>query len=288
MSDSVLIKIEKKMHRFSKGQRNIATFILNHYDKAAYMTAAKLGVAAGVSESTVVRFAFELGYDGYPELQNDLQEIIKNKLTTLQRIELGNEQIGDGDVLHKVMSMDIEKIRRTMEDTSRESFNGAVNSIVAAKTIYIMGSGSAHTLAGFVSLYFNMIFDNVRLVQSTSMGDMFEQIMRIGKGDVIIGISFPRYSKKSVKAMKFAKDNGATAIAVTDSDMSPIAVEADIVLKAKNNMASFADSLVAPLSLMNALIAAVGIKRQVELGKTLERLENIWEEYDVYQKAEDN
>lgn len=288
MADDILNKIEQSLPALSKGQKNIASYILNHYEKAAYMTAARLGASAGVSESTVVRFAFELGYEGYPELQIDLQEIIKNKLTSLQRIDVAAEQITGDDVLDKVMSMDIEKIRQTISKTSRENFNKAVNTILSAENIYIVGSGSASALAGFISLYFNMMFDKVRLIQSATASEMFEQIMRIGKQDVIIGISFPRYSKKSVKAMKFAKNSGAKVIAITDSEFSPLAENADTVLMASSNMASFVDSLAAPLSLVNALIVALGLKRRAELEKTFEKLENIWDEYDVYQKAEDN
>lgn len=286
MSGNVLTEINSKLKDFSKGQRSIATYILEHYEKAAYMTAQKLGVAANVSESTVVRFAFELGYDGYPELQNDLKEMIKNKLTSVQRIEVANEQIGDSNILEKVMCMDIEKIRKTLDETSYESFNNAVNIITKAKTIYILGTRSALVLARFMALYFNIIFDNVRLIDTTSSSEMFEQIMRIDKSDVIIGLSFPRYSKRSVKALSYAKNNNAKVVAITDSSISPIAEHADCLLLAKSDMASFVDSLVAPLSLINALIVAVGLKKHKDLKSTFERLETIWDEYDVYQKDE--
>lgn len=288
MSNNVLSEIERRMSTFSKGQKSIASFILNHYDKAAYMTAQKLGAAAKVSESTVVRFAFELGFDGYPALQQELKEIIKNKLTTLQRIEVANEQLGDGDILAKVMNLDIEKIRKTIEETSRDAFNGAVDSILGARTIYILGSRSALVLARFLALYFNMIFDNVKLVDTTSSVEMFEQIMRVNAQDVIIGLSFPRYSKRSARAMAYASANGAKVIAITDSPASPIAEHADYFLQAKSDMASFVDSLVAPLSLINALIVAVGLRRQEELQQAFSRLEEIYEEYDVYQKAEEH
>lgn len=288
MTGNILCKIEKQIPSFSKGQKNIANYILSHYEKAAYMTAAKLGVAAGVSESTVVRFAFELGYEGYPELQTDLQEVIKSKLTSMQRIEVANEQIGDMDILGKVLNADIEKIKRTLDETSRESFAGAVDSIVNAKSIYILGTRSAAALAQFLYLYFQIIFDNVHIVDTSSASEMFEQIMRLGERDIMIGISFPRYSKRSIKAMEFAKNSGATVIAITDSESSPLARWADFLLKARSDMASFVDSLVAPLSVINALIVAVGLKKRDELSKTFEKLENIWDEYDVYQKAEDN
>ncbi len=288
MPTNILTEIERRMPTFSKGQKNIAAYICQHYDKAAYMTASRLGTAANVSESTVVRFAFELGFDGYPGLQNELQEMIKNKLTAIQRIEVANEQIGGGDILEKVMNMDIEKIRKTLEETSRPAFDGAVNSILEAKTIYILGARSALVLARFLALYFNIIFDNVKLVDTTSSAEMFEQIMRIGPQDIIIGLSFPRYSKRSATALEYAAKNGAKVIAITDSPISPIAEHADFFLQARSDMASFVDSLVAPLSLINALVVAVGLKKREELERVFNRLETIWDEYDVYQKPEDS
>lgn len=288
MNSNILSDIEAKMKAFSKGQRSIAQFILNHYEKAAYMTAAKLGIAAGVSESTVVRFAFELGYDGYPQLQLDLQEMIKNKLTSIQRIELANERLNDADILSEVMNIDIEKIKRTLSETSREHFNGAVDSLIEAKNIYIVAAGSSSVLARFMALYFNIMFGNVKLIATFSESEMFEQIMRISDGDIMIGISFPRYSKKNSKAMEYASHNGAKVIAITDSPSSPIVKHADYFLQAQSEMASFVDSLVAPLSLINALIVAIGLKKHDELQHTFDKLEGIWDEYDVYQKAEDN
>ena len=287
MAVNILADIERRMPEFSKGQRSIASYILSHYDKAVYMTASKLGAAAHVSESTVVRFAFEMGFEGYPELQDALKEMIKSKLTAVQRIHVADEQLGGTDILSKVMNADIDKIRRTMEETSRADFEGAVDSIVAAKTIYIIGARSALVLARFMNLYFNIIFENVKLIDTTSSTEMFEQIMRIGKGDVIIGLSVPRYSKRSAKALSFASKNGAKVISITDSRSSPIAEMADYFLQARSDMASFVDSLVAPLSLINALTVAVGLRKKEELTRTFERLESIWDEYDVYQKAEE-
>mgnify|MGYP001096362616 CR=1 FL=1 len=284
MLGSILNEIEQKMSSFSKGQKSIASYILNHYEKAAYMTAARLGAAAQVSESTVVRFAFELGYDGYPALQRELQEMIKNKLTAVQRIDVAKEQMGDRDILGKVLNLDIEKIKKTMEETSRVDFNNSVEAILQAKRIYILGSRSALVLARFLALYFNIIFENVRLVDTTSSSEMFEQIMRIGMGDVIIGISFPRYSKRSAKALAYARNMGAKIVAITDSPSSPIAEHADFFLQARSDMASFVDSLVAPLSLINALIVAVGLRKRDEIKQIFDRLEGIWDEYDVYQK----
>jgi DNA-binding MurR/RpiR family transcriptional regulator len=276
--------IKQKSHAFSKGQRQIAAFILEHYDKAAYMTAAKLGALVGVSESTVVRFAIELGFDGYPDLQNSLQVLIRTKLTTLQRIEITNDRIGDSDLLEKVLNSDVDKIKRTLEEIDREGFNRAVDATVAAKKIYIIGMRSSSSLASFMYHYFNLIFPNVCLVRTTSGSEIFEQLLRISKDDVIIGISFPRYSKRIINALEYAKKQSAHVIAITDSISSPLAAQADELLLAKSDMASFVDSLVAPLSIINALIVAIGKKKQSEIADTFQKLENIWDEYDVYEK----
>ena len=287
MSRDLIHSITQQMSGFSKGQKRIAQYILSHYDKAAFMTAAKLGSTVGVSESNVVRFASELGFEGYPQLQRALQELIRNRLTSVQRMEVTSDQLGEGDVLHKVLNQDIEKIRRTLEKASVEVFEQAVDTIVSAKNIYILGVRSASALSGFMSFYFNQIFENVRLVNTTSTSEMFEQIMRIGEGDVFIGITFPRYSKRTVNAARFAKQNGAKVIAITDSNLSPIAEIADQLLLARSDMASFVDSLVAPLSVINALIVAIGIKKKDEISSTYERLEQIWDDYNVYEKIEE-
>lgn len=287
MSRDLIHSITQQMPGFSKGQKLIAQYILAHYDKAAFMTAAKLGMTVGVSESTVVRFASELGFEGYPQLQRALQELIRNRLTSVQRMEVTSDQLGEGNVLHKVLNLDIEKIRRTMEKASVEGFEQAVDTIVNAKNIYILGVRSASALSGFMSFYFNQIFESVRLVNTTSTSEMFEQIMRIKEGDVFIGITFPRYSKRTVNAANFAKQNGAKVIAITDSNISPIAETADHLLLARSDMASFVDSLVAPLSVINALIVAVGIRKKDEISSTYERLEQIWDEYNVYEKIEE-
>ena len=287
MSRDLIHSITQQMPGFSKGQKLIAQYILAHYDKAAFMTAAKLGMTVGVSESTVVRFASELGFDGYPQLQRALQELIRNRFTSVQRMEVTSDQLGDGNILHKVLNLDIEKIRRTMEKASVEDFEQAVDAIVSAKNIYILGIRSASALSGFMSFYFNQIFENVRLINTTSASEMFEQIMRIKEGDVFIGITFPRYSKRTTNAAKFAKQNGAKVIAITDSDLSPIAEAADHLLLARSDMASFVDSLVAPLSMINALIVAIGIRKKDEISSTYERLEQIWDEYNVYEKVEE-
>lgn len=284
MSKDLLTVIGQMTPQFSKGQRLIAAYITEHFEKAAFMTAAKLGKTVGVSESTVVRFAFEVGFDGYPELQKALQELIRNKLTSVQRMDVSSEQLTGANVLDKVLGKDIDKIRSTLEETSREDFSHAVDSICQAKSIYIIGTRSSGALAHFLSFYFNHIFADVKLIETTSRSEMFEQIMRIGKGDIFIGISFPRYSKRTAQACQYARSNEAKVIAITDSAQSPIAQCADHLLIARSDMVSFVDSLVAPLSLINALIVGVGMKKRVELTQTYARLENIWEEYEVYQK----
>lgn len=285
MAVDLLTLINTQFNEMSKGHKAIARYILNHYDKAAFMTAASLGNAVGVSESTVVRFPLVLGLAGYPELQRALQNLIRNKLTSLQRIEVAEEQIGRGDILEKVLSADIEKLQITLSDIDKHAFEGASESISNARNIYILGVRSSAALANFISFYLNLIKENVRLVITTSASEIFEQMLRVGKEDVVIGISFPRYSKRTTKALAFAKDRGATVIAITDSDNSPIALNADYLLSARSDMISFADSLVAPLSLINALIVSVGLKRKAEVEEAFADLERIWDEYEVYEKT---
>ena len=284
MSKDILASIQNNMPQFSKGQKSIGRFILENYDKAAFMTASRLGKTVNVSESTVVRFAAELGYDGYPSMQKALQEMIRSKLTTVQRIEVSNDRLGDQDVLAKVLQSDMEKLRMTMETMDREEFSAVVDAIVGARRIYILGVRSSAALADFLTFYFNLLFDNVRQAKSTLSSEMFEQMLRVGKEDVVIGISFPRYSNRTVRAMKFARDQGATVVALTDSELSPLYETANYRLLAKSDMASFVDSLVAPLSVINALIVAVGRKKAEEVTETFENLERIWDEYEVYAK----
>ena len=287
MPKDILAAIQANMAGFSKGQRLIARFILDSYDKAAFMTASRLGKTVNVSESTVVRFAAELGYDGYPAMQKALQEMIRNKLTSIQRIEVSNDRIGNQDIVSMVMQSDIEKIRMTLEETDRASFAAAVDAIVSARRIYLLGVRSATAIASFLGFYFNLIFPNVVLMQVTAVSEVFEQMLHIGPEDVIIGISFPRYSRRTVKAMEFARDRHATVIAITDSQTSPLAPIADHTLMAKSDMASFVDSLVAPLSLVNALIVALGRRMDNDLSATFGQLEQIWDEYQIYAKAEE-
>ena len=276
--------IQEKQNTFSKGQKQISSFILAHYDKAAYMTAAKLGALVGVSESTVVRFANELGFAGYPELQHSIQEMIRSKLTTIQRIEITNDRIGESDLLEKVLNSDIEKIKHTLDEIDRTSFENAVDDLIGAQMIYIIGMRSSSSLASFMYHYLNLVFPHVRLVRTTSGSEIFEQLLRINDKDAIVGISFPRYSKRIINALGYAKKQGAKVISITDSAASPIAANADDLLLAKSDMASFVDSLVAPLSIINALIVAIGRKKQDEIAETFGKLERIWDEYDVYEK----
>lgn len=286
--NDLITKIQIELPSFSKGQKQIARFILEHYDKAAFMTASRLGVTVGVSESTVVRFATELGYDGYPHLQRALQEMIRNKLTSVQRMEVAGDRMGGRDVLQTVLHADTDMIRVTLDEIDRDAFQGAVDALMGAKRIYILGVRSSSALASFLGFYFNLLFENVTLVHTNSVSEIFEQVLRIGPGDVLFGISFPRYSKRTLSAMKYARDRGARVIALTDSQLSPLARVADHVLLARSDMASFVDSLVAPLSVINALIVAVGMSRRDEIEQTFNKLERIWEEYDVYEKPEDD
>ena len=290
MSKSILKLIGEKMPKFSKGQKYIGNYILTEYDKAAFMTAAKLGKTVGVSESTVVRFAMELGFEGYPELQKALQEMIRNKLTSIQRMDVAEEQMGEdgGDVLYRVLNQDIDRIKKTMEEASAEDFNAVIDTLLSARNIYIIGARSSSYLASFMMFYFHLMFDNVRLVSNDSASEIFEQILRIGPQDAIVGFSFPRYSTRTCKALRFAKDRGSRVIAITDSHSSPIVPFSDHILLARSDMASFVDSLVAPLSLINALIVGVSMRKKEEMHKTFEKLETIWTEYDIYHQSEES
>lgn len=283
--ENLFIKIDNMRSKLSKGQKRIAEFIEEHYDKAAFMTASKLGDTVGVSESTVVRFAVEIGYEGYPKLQKAMQELIKDKLTSVQRIAVTSTRIGDEDILTSVLNQDIEKIKRTIDEISHDDFNAAVKAIVEAKNIYIFAVRSSSALANFLGYYFDLIFGNVRVVSTTSKIEIYEKLIHINENDVIIGISFPRYSKTAVEGMKFASDRHASVIAITDSMMSPLVGPADHVLLASSDMASIVDSLVAPLSLINALIVATVLERKSSVENTFRRLETFWDKYDVYAKT---
>ena len=285
MSQDILSLIRGNMSSFSKGQKRIAAFILESYDKAAFMTASKLGQTVNVSESTVVRFASELGYDGYPNMQKSLQKMIRSRLTSVQRIEMASDQIGD-DVLSSVLRADTAMIRATLEELDRTRFNSAVDAILNAKKIYIMGVRSSTAISRFLAFHFNLIFDNIHEISANNTSEIFEQILRVGEGDVVIGVCFPRYSSRTIQAMQYARDRGATVIAITDTEASPVAAKANITLTAKSDMISFVDSLVAPMSLVNALIVAISQKRHQDIANTFSHLEQIWDEYGVYEKAD--
>lgn len=276
----LIYRIESSFKRMSKGQKLIAEYILNNYDKAAFMTASRLGEVVGVSESTVVRFANALNYDGYPKLQKALQEMIRNKLTTVQRIEMTSE-LEQSMVLKSVLKADMQNIRQTIEEINNDSFNDVVDKFLQAQHIYILGLRSASPLAQFMGYYLNFMFDNVKIVTS-GVNDILEQLFHIGKGDLLVAISFPRYASRAVEAMKFSKEQGAHTVGITDSMLSPLTAYADHSLLARSDMVSFVDSLVAPLSLINALIVAIGQSRKDQISKSFQKLENIWEEYQVY------
>ena len=286
MDKDILTLISRDNSGFSKGQRLIAKYILENYDKAAFMTAGKLGKTVGVSESTVVRFAAELGYDGYPGMRKALQEMIRSRLTSVQRIEASRDMLDDKNILKAVMSDDIDKLQTTLEEIDQEAFNKVVDSIVAAREIYIFASRTSRSLADFLAYYLGLIRAGVHLVDDNSAAEAYEQLIRIGKGDLFIGFTFPRYSARSAKVMGFAKDHGAATVGLTDSESSPFFGKADVCLFAKSEMVSFVDSLVAPLSLVNALVIAVGSKERDAISDTFKKLEQVWSEYNVFENSE--
>ena len=286
MIKHLLARIDINMGTFSKGQKRIAKYIEEHYDKAAYMTALKLGETVGVSESTVVRFASELGYEGYPELQKAMQEMIKEKLTSVQRIEVTETRIGDNDVLTTFLNQDIDKIRRTIEEISHEDFDNAIKVLSKAKEIYVFAVRSTSALASFLGYYLQLIFGNVHIINTTSKSSTYENLFRISEDDVMIGISFPRYSTTAVEAMEFAQERKADVIAITDSMASPLVECANHILIARSDMASVVDSLVAPLSLINALIVACVLSEKERVKDTFHQLEDVWTKQGVYTKRE--
>ena len=286
MATDILTAIQNRMDGFSKGQKRIANYIAASYDKAAFMTASKLGKMVSVSESTVVRFAVDLGFDGYPSMQKALQEMVRNKLTSVQRIEVANDRFGNHDVVSMVLQSDLESIRMTNEALNRAALERAVDAIVHAKNIYIVGVRSSAAIALFMSFYFRNIFDNVKLINSSATSEMIEQMLHVSKGDVVIGISLPRYSARTVKMMEFARNSGAKVIVITDSDDAPAAKNADHTLVAKSDMVSVVDSLVAPMSLVNALIVSICRRKEPEMSRIFENLEKIWQEYEVYERVE--
>lgn len=284
MSADILSLLQTKAPTFSKGQRQIARYITEAYDKAAFMTANRLGKTVGVSESTVVRFAVDLGFDGYPSMQKAMQEMVLNRLTAVQRIEVTNNRIGDQDVVTSVIQSDIEKLRQTGEKLNRDNFNAAVSAVLRAKRVFVLGVRSAAPLAGFLGYYLNYMFNNVHIVTASGSSEMFEKIVGVTAEDVVIAFSFPRYSTSTAKGVRYCRSTGAMVIGITDSELSPLGQNCDHVLVAKSDMVSLVDSLVAPLSVVNALIVAIASKREKELSHTFNTLERIWEEYHVYEK----
>lgn len=286
--NELLKKLEDGYQKFSKGQRKLADFIREDYDKAAFMTAAKMGEEVSVSESTVVRFATALGYEGYPEFQKALGELVRTKLNSIQRMEVTYGRISQGEILSTVLRSDIDKIKLTMESIDHDAFQMAVDTILKAKKIYVIGIRSCAPLASFLSFYLNLICDDVTAVHTNSASEIFEQMIRVGPEDVVIGISFPRYSMRTLKAMEFASNRKAKVVTLTDSIHSPMNLYSSCNLIARSDMASIVDSLVAPLSVVNALVVALCMRKQKEVITTLETLEDIWDEYQVYSKDELN
>ena len=284
MSCNFLSILQEKEPTFSKGQKRIARYITDSYDKAAFMTANRLGKTVGVSESTVVRFAVDLGFDGYPSMQKAMREMVLNRLTSVQRIEVASNRIGDQDVVSMVLHSDMEKLRQTSELISRDTFADAVNAILKAKRVYILGVRSVAPLANFLGYYLNYMFNNVHVVSGFSAGEMFEKIVGVNSEDVVIAFSFPRYSSSTTKGAQYCRSAGATVIGFTDSKLSPLGQCCDYTLIAKSDMVSLVDSLVAPLSVVNALIVAIAARREKELSQTFANLERIWDEYNVYEK----
>ena len=287
-TNELIIRIEEKYSTMSKGQRRLADYVCSNYDKAVFLTAARLGEIVGVSESTVVRFATQLGYKGYPGFQKALEELVRNKLNSIQRMEVTYGRITQSEILQTVLQSDIEKIKLTLNSIDHKAFDLAIDTILDADKIYVIGIRSCAPLASFLSFYLNLVCENVTAVTTNSSSEIFEQLIRIGSNDVIIGISFPRYSMRTLKALEFASNRKAKVITLTDSVHSPMNLYSSCNLIARSDMASIVDSLVAPLSVINALIVALCMKKQKEVVTTLESLEEIWDEYQVYSGDELN
>ncbi len=284
---NIITKIKTEYKGYSKGQKLIADYVLNHYEQASYLTAASLGKTVGVSESTVVRFASELGFEGYPQFKRALQEVIKTKLTSVQRMSMAETRIGNDEVLTSVLNQDIDRIKYTLEHIDRDAFKRAVDVIGEAKDVYILGGRSSASLASFMGFYLNLVRPNVHIVQTNAASEMFERLFRLTDESVCIGISFPRYSLRTTNAVRFAKSKGAKVVAITDSLDSPLAQHSDYTLASSSDMTSFVDSLVAPLSVINSLLVALSMKYKNDMVNTFDELENIWAEYDVYEKVTD-
>lgn len=282
----VISRIETAYDKMSKGHKAISRYVLAHFDKAAFMNVSRLSEVTGVSEATVVRFSTELGYEKYQQFQKAVLEYAKSRLTSVQRMDIAYERMENDGILKSVLNSDIDKIRSTLAAMDEMEFDRAVDAIAGARRVYIVGLRSAASLAGFLGYYLNLIFDDVRVVSSISAGEIFDQLYRVSSEDVVIGISFPRYSMRTINALKYAKSKGGTVIGVTDGALSPITETADYCLLARSDMESFVDSLVAPFSLMNALIVALGARKKEEVYQNLENLEDIWKEYKIYENAD--
>ncbi len=288
MDKDILSLLQQNTAAFSKGQRRIAAYITESYDKAAFFTASKLGKTVGVSESTVVRFAVDLGFEGYPQMQKAMQEMVLNRLTSVQRIGVANDRIGDQDIVSTVIQSDMDKLRQTGETLSRDVFQAAVKKLLGAKRIFVLGVRSASALANFFGYYLNFMFQNVHIITTSGTSEMFEKLVGVDCDDVVVAFSFPRYSTSTVKGVQYCRSIGSTVIGVTDSTLSPLGQNCDYVLVAKSDMVSLVDSLVAPLSIVNALIVALAAGKEQAIAKTFESLEHVWEEYNVYEKRVDN
>lgn len=286
--NDIISRINEKYSDMSKGHRAIAAYILDHYDQAVFMTAAKLGEALGISESTVVRFASGLGYSGYPKMQEALAAWVKGKLSAVDSMDIKYANSTQSEILSSVLSGDIEKIRHTIDHLDPAAFEAAVELIWEAKTIYIVGIRSCEPLAGFLYFYLNMIRGNVVRVGTTNTSEIFEQMLYIGEEDCVIGISFPRYSMRTLKAMEFANDRNAKVITITDSVHSPMNLYSSCNLLARSDMVSIVDSLVAPLSVINALVVALCLKKPEKVKENLAALEGTWNNYQVYMNDEIN
>lgn len=287
MNTNLMNVIAAATPSFSKGQRRIAQYITEHYDEASFMTAARLGDKVGVSESTVVRFATQLGFDGYPGLQKAMQELIRSKLTLTQRLEVSRARVGDGEVLREVATADIHNIRQTLEEMDTATFDRAVDIVCGARRVYVFGAGSCKALAAFLNHYLQMLLGGTQLITAASQSEIFEEMLTITPQDAVIGISFPRYSKKAAKTLHYAHSKGVPVVAITDSILSPIAPYANALLLAHSDMASIVDSLTAPMSIINALIVAVSLRTMDRNADKLEELERLWKAYGVYETMDE-
>lgn len=287
MNSQLSERIRLKSPGFSKGQRRIAKYIEDHADQVAFMTASKLGLTVGVSESTVVRFATEIGYSGYPALQQAMQEMVRSKMTSVQRLERTSKNVPPEQLLDAVIDQDIDILRRTKENVDHQGFYNAVDALIGAKRVYVLGAGSSLALATFLAHYLRLVFDTVQLVEATGEANILQQMLTVGEGDAVIVISFPRYSKKAVKTLRFASNRGAITVGITDSVLSPLAEYSDHLLLARSDMVSFVDSVVGPLSVINALIVSAAIRKKEQVAENLSLIENIWDEYGVYEKVDE-